>query len=157
VAGATTCTTESSISDGSFETPALTAKTFRYAATGSAWTFGAGAGIAGNRSAFTSSNPQRPRRHAGGLLAVQGDDDPSIYLEAGPYSISFLAAQRGSCQSALSEDLHHGRRNRVAYVTPTSSSYGSYQTQNFYVSTSGMHTIVFKGSEPRRGRQTPRW
>lgn len=154
VAGATTSVTESAISDGSFETPALAAKTYRYAATGSAWTFGAGAGIAGNRSGFTSSNPSAPDGTQVAFLQGKGTMTQSIYLEAGAYSISFLAAQRGACQSSYQKLYITVDGNRVAYVTPTSSSYGSYQTQNFYVSTSGMHTIVFKGLNPGGGDNT---
>ena len=99
-----------SITDGSFEAPTLAAGTYQYAATGSAWQFSAGAGVASNGSAFTSSNPAAPDGTQVAFLQGTGSMSQSVYLDAGTYSLSFLAAQREFRPATLPTVSGAGRR-----------------------------------------------
>ena len=86
--------TPNAISDGSFEVPALAAKTFQYMPTGSPWQFSAGTGVTSNGSGFTSSNPNAPDGSQVAFVQGTGSMSQTLYLDAGTYNLSFMAAQR---------------------------------------------------------------
>ena len=142
-----------SISDGSFEVPALAAKTFQYAPNGSPWQFsGAGRGEQ-QRQRLHLRQSHCPRRHQVAFLQGTGSMSQSVYLDAGTYSLSFLAAQRAGSQTHYQELQVLVDGAQVGTVTPASTSYGSYQTPNFTV-TAGTHTIEFVGLNPLGGDNT---
>jgi hypothetical protein len=140
------------ISDGSFETPGLSAGTYQCAPNGSPWQFGGCAGVSSYGSAFTSGNPMAPDGTQVAYIQRGGSMSQSVYLSAGTYSISMQAAQRASQvhyqQIAVLVD-----GARVGTVTPADIAYRSYQTPNFTVAV-GTHTIAFVGLNPRGGGNT---
>jgi hypothetical protein len=82
------------VSDSSFEVPVLPANTFQYAPASSAWQFSATAGITSDGSPFTAGNPYAPDGTQVALLEESGSISQSVYLNAGTYNLSFMAAQR---------------------------------------------------------------
>ena len=69
----------------------------------------------------------------------------SVYLQAGTYNLSFLAAQCAASTQTHNEAIQvlvDGAQ--VALVTPTGIQYGLYQTLSFTV-TDGMHVVQFSG------------
>ena len=141
-------TTTTGILDGSFESPSLPAKSFQYAPNGSPWQFTGLAGVAGNGSAF--GNAAAPDGSQVAFLQQTGSASESIYLDAGSYSISFQAAQRGS-QTQTIEVLIDGKS--VGTATPASSAFGTYQTSVFTVA-AGTHTVELLGLNPKGGDNT---
>ena len=99
--------------------------------------------MSSNGSAFTASNPNAPDGSQVAFVQGTGSMSQSVYLDAGTYSLSFLAAQRGRARRITRqiEVLVDGAQ--VGLVTPTSTTYGSYQTSNFTV-TAGTHTIAVR-------------
>jgi len=142
------------VSDGSFESPSLSAGTYRYRVTGSPWVFSGTAGISYNRSGFTSGNAKAPDGYQVAFLQGTGSMSQSVYLDAGGYAVSFAAAQRVTCQTAsqqievLIDGVH------LSYITPTSTSWTGYLTAAFEITAGGMHTILFKGLNPAGGDNT---
>jgi predicted RecA/RadA family phage recombinase/DNA-directed RNA polymerase subunit K/omega len=142
--------TGDSISDGSFELPALAANTFQYAPSGSPWQFSAGAGVCSNGSAF--GNPGAPDGMQAALLQSAGSMSESVYLDAGTYGLTFMAAQRaGQKHYQEFEVLVDG--GQVGTVTPTGTTYETYETSDFTVA-AGMHTIEFLDLNPLGGDNT---
>jgi uncharacterized protein YabE (DUF348 family) len=142
--------TADSISDGSFEVPALAAKTSQYAPNGSPWQFTGAAGVCSNGSAF--GNPAAPDGSQVAFLQSNGSMSESIYLDAGTYSFSFMAAQRaGQKNSQEFQVLVDGAQ--VGMVTPAGTTYESYETSNFTVA-AGTHTVQFIGFNPSDGDNT---
>jgi YD repeat-containing protein len=86
----------SPVSNGGFETPSLGFGNFAYAPAGATWSFGPGAGISNNGSAFTSGNPNAPAGVQVGLIQRSDSMSQSITLAAATYTLSLLAAQRGN-------------------------------------------------------------
>jgi len=143
-----------SISDGSFEAPGLAAKAFQYAPNGSPWQFSGSAGVSSNGSAVTTGNPNAPDGSQVVFLQGTGSMSESVYLDAGSYSLSFQAAQRGGSANKHYQEIQvlvDGAQ--VGLVTPAATSYGLYQTSNFTV-TAGTHSIRFVGLNPLGGDNT---
>ena len=69
------------------------------APNGSPWQFSGKAGVSSNGSAFTGGNPNAPDGTQVAFIKNTGSMSQSVYLDAGTYSLSFLAAQRGSYQT----------------------------------------------------------
>jgi hypothetical protein len=137
-------------SDPGFETPSVGTGTygaFQYQPSGSPWTFGVGAGVAGNGSGFTAGNPDAPQGTQVAFLQAYGSFSQAITFAAGTYAISFQAAQRGNgnASSQTFQVLVDG--NAVGTFTPGSTSYATYVTASFTVS-AGAHTITFVGLDP---------
>jgi virginiamycin B lyase len=144
------------IGDAGFETPDVgtgTFGSFAYNPSDSPWTFTAqssgangpiGSGVAGNNSGFTSANPNAPDGTQVGFIQGTASLSQSVLFSAGTYTLSFDAAQRGNNQASSQtiEVLVDG--NVVSTITPTSTTYASYTTNNFTVTT-GSHTIAFVG------------
>ena len=103
-----TTLTYNSISDGSFEAPALPAKAYQVmswlgnpAATSftSPWQFTGIAGVSANNSAFTTGNPPAPSGNQVAFIQNLGSMSQSVYLQGGVYNLSALATQRIQYQS----------------------------------------------------------
>jgi len=140
------------ISNGSFEVPGLTTGTYQFQPSGASWQFTGAAGVSSNSSALTSANPTAPDGTQVAFLQGTGTMSQSIYLSAGTYSISFMAAQRaGSSQTHAQELEVLVDGVQVALTTPSSTQYTSYQTPDFTVTTAGTHTVAFVGLDPDGG------
>ena len=85
---------QDSLADGSFATPALPVDYFQPTPDGSAWAFTNTAGIATNKSAYTLGNANAPVGTQTAYIQNNGTMSQAVYLDAGTYSISFLATQR---------------------------------------------------------------
>ncbi len=135
-------TMDDAFSNASFETPVLTAKTYSLTPANAGWQFTGAAGISANGSAFTGGNPNAPAGSQVALIKDNGSMSQTVYFEAGAYSVSFLAAQRAKYQTQQVEVTVDG--TPVGLFTPANTSYNSYQTTSFLVTT-GAHTIAFVG------------
>ncbi len=86
------------IADSGFETPVQSApkpNNFTYNPSGSAWTFDAKSGIAGNGSSLTVANGPAPQGTQVGVLKGPGAVTQTVNnLQAGTYTLTFDAAQR---------------------------------------------------------------
>jgi hypothetical protein len=135
------------IVNGSFETPALAAKSYQVAPSGTSWQFTGDSGVSANNSAFTSGNPSAPDGSQVAFIKDTATISQSVYLGGGIYNLSFMAAQRENvkAQSESLDVLVDG--NVVGTVTAVGTTYGSYQTTTFTVS-AGLHTIEFLGVNP---------
>jgi hypothetical protein len=135
--------------DPGFETPNVGTGTFgafQYDPAASPWTFAGNAGVAGNGSGFTGSNPNAPQGTQVGFLQTFGSTSQAVTLAAGTYGISFFAAQRnGNVSSQTFQVLVDG--NVVDSFTPAGISYNAYTTRKF-VEAAGPHTISFAGTDP---------
>jgi hypothetical protein len=152
--GVTIAAQPDTISDGSFEVPALAAATYQDAPSGSSWQFAGSAGVSSNGSTITSANPNAPDGAQVAFLQDNGGMSQSTYLDAGTYSLSFQAAQCAASSQASYEEIQvlvDGAQ--VALVTPTGASYAAYQTPNFTVA-SGLHNIALVGLDPQGGTNT---
>jgi subtilase family serine protease len=137
--------------DPGFEKPSVGTGTygaFQYQPSGSPWTFGAGAGVAGNGSGFTSGNPNAPDGTQVAFLQGFGSASQSVSFAAGTYSLSFRAAQRGNgnASSQTFQVLVDGTVRGT--FTPTDTNYATFTTSSFTFSTAGAHTITFVGIDP---------
>jgi hypothetical protein len=152
---AATNTLLTAISDGNFETPVLTANTYQYAPNGSPWLFSGAAGIAANDSPFNASNPDSPDPNGTQVAFLQdtGSMGQSVYMSVGTYSFSFEAAQRaGDANSQEIQVTVNG--SQVSVITPTITTYASYQTASFTIATAGPQTVQFLGVNPQGGDST---
>ena len=138
------------IANAGFEAPNL-GHGFQYRPTGAGWTFTGGSGESGNGSGFTSLNPNAPQGTQVAFLQTTGSFSQTIAgWTPGAYRITFQAAQRaGNHQNFYV--LIDG--NSFGNFTPAGSSYASYATQTFHV-TSGTHTITFQGVDSAGGDNT---
>ncbi len=140
--------------DPGFEKPALGAGVFQYDQPGSPWTFTASAGLSGNGSAFTGSNPGAPQGSQVAFLQGAGSVSQNVNFPAGVYAISFVAAQRASSQASaqtfqvLVDGIAVGTFNNLA-----STSYTPLTTSNFTV-TAGSHLLTFQGTDLQGGDNT---
>jgi len=129
-----TISTANTISNSSFETPALTAGQYQFAPTGSSWQFSGGGGIASNASNFTSGNPDAPNGTQVAIIEGNGSMSQSVDLIAGSYNIAFQAAQCAAnavTQGQQIAVLVDGAR--VGLITPVGITYSLYETSNFLV------------------------
>ena len=95
--------TLNSISDGSFEAPTLAANSYTIAPASSPWQFTGDTGVSGNASGFTIGNPNAPNGTQVAFLKNNGTISQTVYLDAGVYDLSFLAAQRTNFQTQNQE------------------------------------------------------
>jgi len=145
-----TISTGGGISDGSFEQAALATHAYQVAPSGTPWQFQGVAGVSANGSSFTTGSPNAPDGYEVAFIKNTGSMSQSVYLDAGFYNISFLAAQRNKSQTQYQslDILVDGVL--VGTATPASTGYGLCETTNFTV-TAGMHTITFVGVNPTGG------
>ena len=146
----------SAISNGSFEEPALAAKAYAIAPSGASWQFTGDGGISTNSSGFTVGNPNAPDGNQVAFIKDTASMSQSVFMSAGVYNISFLAAQRDKYQSSYEsiEILVDGQIVGTATPSapasgsyPAGTNYGAYSTANFTVTT-GVHTVEFLGVSP---------
>jgi len=137
------------LSDSGFEDPSqgTGASAYQYDPTGSAWSYSGMAGVAGNGSAITSSNPNAPEGSQVAFLQGTGTISQVVnFLTAGNYQLSFSAAQQAN--NTGNEEIQVQVDGTVAATcTPTSTSYSPFTTSSFNV-TAGRHTITFVGVTP---------
>lgn len=141
-------------SDGTFATPFQTAPPpYDYGANGpgSPWAFYGGAGVSGNGSKFTIGNPNVSAPSQVAFLPNNGNMSQSFNLQPGNYSISFEAAQRQNLQSSFQAVGVWLDNALVDVVVPATTGYTSYQSMNFSVAGTGLHTLVFRGLNPLSG------
>jgi hypothetical protein len=138
------------LGDGSFETPELAAGAYQIAPSGASWQFTGDGGVSSNGSAFTTGNANAPDGTQVAFLKNNATMSQSVYLAAGFYNISFMAAQRNKPQTQYQSLQIWVDNQIVGTITPTGTAYGLCQTSNFTVA-AGMHTITFVGLNPRGG------
>jgi hypothetical protein len=134
------------LANGSFEAPDVggaSSTSFAYAPANSGWTF-VGAGISGNRSAFTNANPTAPDGKQVAFLQNSGSITQSSTFEAGTYVISWLAANRGN-QSQTIQLLIDNKP--IVIARPTGPEFEPFHAPSISL-TAGPHTIQFKGLNP---------
>ena len=126
---------------------------YQYDPTGSPWTFSGYAGVAGNASGFTASNPSAPQGSQVAFLQMTGSVSQSFNLSPGIYDVNLLAAQRGigSSQQTI-QVLVDGQL--VSSITPSGTSYASYTSGSFVIGSGGSHTLTFVGLDPLGGDNT---
>ncbi len=147
-----TTLTLNSISDGSFEAPTLAARAYQIAPASSPWQFSGDTGVSANGSGFTASNPNAPNGNQVAFLKDNASMIQTVYLQAGVYNLSFLAAQRVSSQTQNQELEVLVDGAEVGLIVPAGSTYSPYQTSNFTV-TAGTHSVEFFGYESAEQRQ----
>jgi serine/threonine protein kinase len=138
------------VADPGFEIPSLGQGGYQYNPVGSDWTFGNGAGIAANGSAFTNNNPNAPQGTQVAFLQGTGSFSQTISFRAGSYQISFYAAQRKKNNQNF-QVLIDG--HVVSTFTPSGPKYKPHNTSRFTVST-GNHVLSFQGLNSNGGDNT---
>ena len=157
-----TLLTSGSISDGDFAAPALSAHNYQVAPQSSPWQFSGIAGVSANGSAFTSGNPNSPQGAQVAFIQDNASISQTVYLDAGVYNLSMLAAQRINYQTQQQEIEVLVDGAPVGLILPNSpvlvnktstTAYASYQTSNFTVTT-GTHTVELLGLSPSTADST---
>ena len=145
----------SSIGDPGFEQVVVGAGNFQYDPTGSPWAFSGGSGISGNNSGFTSGNPPAPQGSQVAFLQETGSFTQTVAdWAAGSYVLTFDAAQRGNFGVSQQNFNVLIDGNIVGTFTPSGTSYQSYSTAVFTVTTAGPLTITFQGLDSAGGDNT---
>ena len=143
------------ILDGGFEQPALAANTFATDPSGLPWQFSGTAGVASNGSDFVTNwtAQNAPAGTQVGYLQDTGSMSQTVYLDAGTYQVSFLAAQRAIDQTNYQEIEVLVDGAPYGTIEPVNTSYASYQSSTFTVA-AGAHTIELLGVNPLGGDNT---
>lgn len=136
------------ISDGDFEVPALAAGTYQVQPAGTLWQYSGAAGVSSNNSSLNPRAPTAPSGTQVGFLQGTGSMSQVVYLDAGTYTLSFLAAQRTSQTNPQQiKVLVDG--TQVALITPSSTQYLAYQTPILSLGSPGVHLIQLLGTDPQ--------
>jgi hypothetical protein len=158
--------TYNSISDGSFEAPALASNTWQVPVTqgSSPWQFSGLAGISTNASNFTNGCPNAPSGSQVALIKDNGSISQTVYLLPGVYSVSFLAVQRVNYQTQNQvlqvkiDGTPVGLPITPAGLIPPNNTivYTAYQTPGFTVTATatGTHVLAFQGLAPTTADST---
>ncbi len=117
---------------------------FVYGPSVANWSFQGYAGIAGNNSGFTSANPGAPDGSQVAFVQMTGAIIQYLNLGAGSYSVSAMAAQRGSWQYERQSVAVYVDGQRVGTLNPSGTSYEWVSTGSFTVG-EGAHEIKFVG------------
>ena len=145
----------SSIGDPGFEQVVVGAGHFQYDPTGSPWAFSGSSGISGNNSGFTSGNPPAPQGSQVAFLQETGSFTQTVAdWAAGFYVLTFDAAGRGNFGVSQQNFNVLIDGNIVGTFTPSGTSYQSYSTAVFTVTTAGPLTITFQGLDSAGGDNT---
>jgi len=145
----------SSIGDPGFEQVVVGAGHFQYDPTGSPWAFSGSSGISGNNSGFTSGDPPAPQGSQVAFLQETGSFTQTVAdWAAGSYVLTFDAAQRGNYGVSRQNFNVLIDGNIVGTLTPSGTSYQSYSTAVFTVTTAGPLTITFQGLDSAGGDNT---
>jgi uncharacterized repeat protein (TIGR01451 family) len=141
------------LQDPGFETPSVGPSAFQYDPPASPWTWVGQAGVAGNGSGFTSSNPSAPQGSQVAFLQNKGSFSQAVTLSAGSYVVTFNAAQRATYQSSSQTFQVQIDGTTVGTFTPSRTSYASVASSVFTVA-AGAHTVAFVGLNPNGGDNT---
>ena len=144
------------IVNGGFETPALVPNGFATDPGDAGWQFSGTAGIARNGSPFLTNWTEAQNAPTGaqvGYIEYTGSMSQTVYLDAGTYQLSCLAAQRDIYQASYQEIEIKVDGAEVGTVNPVNNLYGFYTSSTFTVTT-GPHTIAFVGLDPQGGDNT---
>lgn len=139
------------VTNPGFEVPNLGGGAFgfvyRPTDPGVGWTFGLGAGIAANSSAFTSGNPPAPDGGQVGFLqntAATISQSVTVLTE-GTYAVNFFAAQRGAggfTQPSVQDFAVDFDGIVVGAFQPAGTAYTQYATAPIRL-TAASHTLTF--------------
>jgi len=136
------------LANPSFEIPAL-GSSYKYnpSAAGIGWTFIAGSGIQGNRSALGST--AAPNGNQTAFIKGTGIISQTLSLDAGTYTLSFRAASRPCCATASLQPIKVTVDGSQigALISPASTGFGSFAIP-FSVASGGAHTITFAVTGP---------
>jgi hypothetical protein len=134
------------IQDGSFEQPPVGANQV-VNPPGSPWLFLGQAGIAGNGSVLTSGNAPAPDGVQVGFLYNQGSSIlQSVNLAAGPYTLSFQAAQVGAIPDSQ-EQIEVLLGGMIVALVKPGINYSTY-VSTITVPSAGNYTLQFEGMLP---------
>jgi hypothetical protein len=123
--------------------------------TTSSWSFSGSAGLAGNGSTLTSTNPPAPQgTQVAYLSGTKSSISQTFGAAAGKYSITFDAAQSGSGNASYQSIQILIDGTAVDTISPLSSTYAAYTSASFVLSTAGTHTIEFLATNPNGGSNT---
>lgn len=130
--------------DGSFQEPSANFYTYRPA--GGEWQYFGSTGVQRNHSAFSGAQSAVDGQQT---AFIQGTDavKQTLNLSAGTHTATFWIAQRTNNGGAQSLDFYvDGTKiNGSAFTPPSGGSFQSFTTPSF-VTTSGSHTIEFRGT-----------
>ncbi len=167
-----TTLTLGSVSDGSFEAPALPANAYQVLSPSagpaasmysSPWQFSGISGVSANGSAFTTGDPKAPGGNQVAFLQNNASISQTVTLDPGVYNLSMLAAQRVNYQSQQQEIEVLFDGAVVGLIVPNSpiainsattvTYYTSYQTSNFTVTANSTttHTVTLQGMSQGSG------
>ena len=144
------------IQDPNFTSPSVGFGTSAIAAdpANSPWTFTGSAGLTGNGSAFTSSNPPAPVGTQVAYIQQKGQISQTINsLAAGTYDLTLSAAQRGNFNASTQTFEVVVDSTVVGIFNPSGSGYTMLTTGPFTVA-AGTHTLKFIGTDPSGGDNT---
>jgi hypothetical protein len=131
-----------------FEIPALSAGSYQYrpTATGIGWSFVGGSGIESNGSAWGAAAASDGKQAA--MIQGTGSFSQTLNLNAGSYTLSFKAAQRGCCVAPYVQPIKVTLDGVQigGLISPASTSFASYSI-GFSVASTGAHTIAFTGTD----------
>ena len=119
--------TAAALSDPGFELPALGSgpSAYQYNPPGSPWTFNGYAGVAGNASGFTASNPNAPQGSQVAFIQMTGSVSQSFNLCAGhlrckparsPARHRLIATDDSSARRWPTRQQHHARWRELCFV-----------------------------------------
>jgi uncharacterized repeat protein (TIGR01451 family) len=143
------------LQDPGFETPSLGSgpSAYQYDPDASPWSFAGQAGVSGNGSGFTSGNPNAPEGTQVAFLERIGSFNEAVTLTAGPYVVTFSAAQRATYQSSSQTFQVQIDGTTVGTFTPASITYARFTTSTLQLA-AGIHVISFVGLNPNGGDNT---
>jgi hypothetical protein len=143
-----------------FETPAVGTddpNAFLSQPANSGWSWGGSAGIAGNNSTYTTGIATAPQGTQVAYLQNAGSamSQTISNWQAGTYTISFQAAQRGSGMNASVQDVQvFVDGQSLGTFTPNADgTYQTFATAQFTVA-AGSHTVNFVGLDSAGGENT---
>jgi len=144
------------VPNNSFEAPSVGSATYQYNPTGATWTFAGESGIASNGSPF--GNPNAPDGTQVALLqgftgqTLGSVSVPVSFSATGSYTLSFQAAQRGGQVQPIKVTVDGTQVG--SNISPTSTTFASYTTASFTISTTGNHTISLGATDSSGDKTT---
>lgn len=133
------------LANGGFETPSTTTYVADPTGTGVAWTFTGTCGVQHNGSAFGAIQAPEGLQTAYIQSITSPTISQSIYFPAGDYTINILAAQRSGYPVNPIKITVAGT-SLSSTISPTSTSFASYASAQFTVSTAGNYMVTLAGT-----------
>jgi hypothetical protein len=134
----------SGLANGSFEMPSVGAGGYRYRTSGATWSFDDGSGITANASPFTSGNAAAPDGVQSAFIQLAGKATQSFTLNAGTYTLSFRAAQRGNYGSGHQSVRVSIDGTAIGTFQPSGTNWSLSPSYAFTVA-AGTHTLELAG------------